>query len=232
MNKRFAEQYNEFIYKGEKIPLSIGTIVVCLFCLLLIIVATFTQVNVSHLLPSFDEAGDFIFKNVTNPYVPQIPVVLFIAAVLGPVFAFLTMLLYLLVGFFIWPVFALGGGLGYIKSGLFGYILGYIFAVIPVGRILEKNYSLKKIALATIIGVLTIHLCGMLYCVLLALLKTVSFSYVSSAIHSLGGIKTFYDVIISFIFLLLAIPAKMVLWIAMRSSIVKKLTKPRKTEVI
>ncbi len=229
MNKRYKEQFYEFIYRGEKIPLSIGTIVVCLLCLLLIIVATFTQINVSHLMPSFDEMGEFVFKSVSNPYVPQIPVVLFIAAILGPVFGFLTMLLYLLVGFFIWPVFALGGGLDYIKSGLFGYILGYIFAVVPAGRILEKNYSLKGIVLATVIGVLTIHLCGMLYCVLLALLKVVSFSYVSSAIHSLGGIKTFYDVIISFIFLLLAIPAKMVLWIAMRSSIAKKITKSKKS---
>ncbi len=232
MNKRFKEQYYEFIYRGEKIPLSIGTIVVCLLCLLLIIVATFTQINVSHVLPSFDEAGEFILKNVSNPYVPQIPVVLFIAAILGPVFGFLTMLLYLLVGFFIWPVFALGGGLDYVKSGLFGYILGYIFAVIPVGRILEKNYNLKGIFLATVIGVLTIHICGMLYCVLLAVLKVVSFSYVSSAIHSLGGIKTFYDIVISFIFLLLAIPAKMILWIAMRSSIVKNLAKSAKKEVI
>lgn len=229
MNKRYKEQIYEFIYRGEKTPLSIGTLMVCLLCLLFIIVATFTQVNVSHILPCFDEMGNFIFKNVSNPYVPQIPVVLFIAAILGPLFGFLTMLLYLLVGFFIWPVFALGGGLDYVKSGLFGYILGYIFAVIPVGRILEKKYNLKNIFLATILGVLVVHLCGMLYCVLLALLKVVSFSYVSSAIHSIGGIKTFYDVIISFIFLILAIPAKMVLWIAMRSSIAKKLKKKQKT---
>ena len=228
MNKRYKEQIYEFIYRGEKTPLSIGTLMVCLLCLLFVIVATFTQINVSHVLPSFDEAGDFIFKNVSNPYVPQIPVVIFIAAILGPLFGFLTMLLYLFIGFFVWPVFALGGGLDYVKSGLFGYILGCIFAVIPVGRILEKKYNLKNIFLATIVGVLTVHLCGMLYCVLLALLKVVSFSYVSSAIHSLGGIKTFYDVVISFIFLILAIPTKMVLWIAMRSSITKKLKKSKK----
>ena len=227
MNKRYKDQIEEFIYKGEKIPLSIGTVVVCLLCLLFIITATFTHINVSHFIPTVDAMGDFAFKNVSNPYVPQIPVVIFIAAILGPVFAFLTMILYLLVGFFIWPVFALGGGLEYIKSGLFGYILGYIFAVVPVGRILERKYSLKNILLASIIGVLSIHICGMLYCVLLALLKVVSFSYVSSAIHSLGGIKTLYDVVISFIFLLIAIPTKMVLWIAMRSSIVKRLKKSK-----
>ena len=86
--------------------------------------------------------------------------------------------------------------------------------------------------LATIIGVLCIHICAMIYCILLALLKVVSFSYVSSAIHSIGGVKTLYDIIISFIFLILAIPAKMILWIAMRSSITKKIAKKVKRETI
>ena len=148
MNKRFKEQIDDFIYRGQKTPFSIGTLVVCFLCLLFMIVATFTQINVSHIWPSTDAAGDFIFKNITHPYVAQIPVVIFIAAILGPRFSFLVILMYLITGFFIWPVFALGGGLSYVKSGLFGYILGYIFAVIPVGKILEKNYNLKNIILA------------------------------------------------------------------------------------
>lgn len=216
MNKRFKEQIDDFIYRGQKTPFSIGTLVVCFLCLLFMIVATFTQINVSHIWPSTDAAGDFIFKNITHPYVAQIPVVIFIAAILGPRFSFLVILMYLITGFFIWPVFALGGGLSYVKSGLFGYILGYIFAVIPVGKILEKNYNLKNIILASLVGVIVIHICGMLYCTILALLKVVSFSYVSAAIHSIGGIKTLYDIVISFILLIVAIPAKMVLWIAMK----------------
>lgn len=225
MNKRFKDEILEFVYRGEKTPFSIGTIVVCFLCLLLIIVATFTQVNVSYVIPYLDSTGELAFKSVNNPYVPQIPVILFVAAVLGPGFALFTMLMYVAIGFFIWPVFALGGGLGYIKSGLFGYILGCIFAVIPAGKLLEKKYDLKNILLATITGVFCVHICGMIYCVLLALLKAVSFSYVSSAIHSIGGLKTFYDIIISFIFLIIALPTKMVLWIAMQSSITKKIVK-------
>lgn len=232
MNKRFEDEILEFIYKGEKTPLSTGTIVVCLLCLLLVIVATFTQVNISHSMPAFDAAGELTFVNVSNAYVAQIPTILFIAAVLGPAYALITMILYILIGFFVWPVFALGGGLGYIKSGLFGYILGFILAVIPAGRLLEKKYSLKNIALATIIGVLCIHICAILYCILLALLKVVSFSYVSSAIHSIGGVKTLYDIVISFIFLLIARLVKMILWIAMRSSITKKITKKVRRDTI
>lgn len=216
MNKRFKEQIDEFIYSGQKTPFSIGTVVVCFLCLLFIIVATFTQINVSHLWPHWDVTGEFSLQNVTHPYVAQIPIVIFIAAILGPGYGLVVVLMYLLMGFFIWPVFALGGGLAYIKSGLFGYILGYIFAVIPAGKILEKKYDLKGIILASLIGVIAIHLCGMLYCILLALLKIVSFSYVSAAIHSIGGIKTLYDVVISFILLLVAIPVKKVLWIAMK----------------
>lgn len=229
MNKRFEEQINEFIYKGQKVPLSLGTIVVCFLCLLIMIIATFTQINISHLCPSLDITGEWTLINVNYLYVAQIPAVLFIAAILGPRFAFIVMLMYLFTGFFIWPVFALGGGLGYIKSGLFGYILGYIFAVIPAGRILEKEYNLKGIILATLIGVLSIHICGMLYCALLGLLKVISFSYVTSAIHSLSGIKTLYDIIASFIMLVIAIPVKMVLWIAMKNSSVLKKTKSKST---
>lgn len=227
MNKRYKEQIEEFIYRGQKTPFSIGTIVVCFLCLLFLIVATFTQINVTHIWPVYDNAGNLVFENVTHPYVAQIPVVIFIAALLGPGYALVVMLMYLITGFFIWPVFALGGGLAYIKSGLFGFILGYIFAVIPTGKILEKKYNLKSIILASLIGVICIHLCGMLYCVILALLKVVSFSYVSSAIHSLGGIKTLYDIMASFIFLIIAIPVKMVLWIAMKGPANRKASKTK-----
>lgn len=233
MNKRLKEQVDEFIYHGEKTPISIGTIVICFLCLLFLIVATFTQLNITHVWPSYNELGEWNLINVEYPYVPQIPVVIFIAALLGPGFGLAVILMYLIMGFFIWPVFALGGGLDYIKSGLFGYILGYIFAVIPVGKILQKNYSLKNITIATLVGVLTVHICGAIYCILLALLKFISFSYVQGAIDSLGGIKTLYDIIITFFMLLLAIPVKKILWIAMRnSSILKKNPKPRKSNEV
>ena len=218
MNKRFADEIQEFIYKGEKTPFSIGTIVVCFLCLLLIIVATFTQINVTYTIPYFEITGELAFKNVSNPYVPQIPVILFVAAILGPSFALFTMLMYIIIGFFIWPVFALGGGLDYVKSGLFGYILGYIIAAIPTGKLLEKKYSLKHMFLATILGVFIIHICGLLYCLLLAILKIINFSHVAFALQAIGGIKTLYDIIFGFIFLILALPAKMILWIPMKSS--------------
>lgn len=217
MNKRFREQIGEFIYQGEKTPFSLGTLIVCLLCLLLIIIATFTQVDVSHVWLAKVQ-DNWELKNVSYAYVAQIPVVLFIYAVLGPIFSLLTMILYLLIGFFVWPVFALGGGLEYIRSELFGYILGYIIAAIPTGKLLEKKYSLKHMFLATILGVFIIHICGLLYCLLLAILKIINFSHVAFALQAIGGIKTLYDIIFGFIFLILALPAKMILWIPMKSS--------------
>lgn len=225
MNKRFKEQIDEYIYHGEKIPFSIGTIVVCFLCLLFLIVATFTQFDINHIWHVKDAINGTNWTTVNNTYIPQVPVVIFIAALLGPIYSLAVIIMYLLIGFFIWPVFALGGGLGYVKSPMFGYILGYVFAVIPSGHLLFKKYSLKNMILATILGVLIIHICGIIYCVLLGLLKLVSLSYITAAIHSISGIRTFYDVIISLIFLIIAIPAKYVLWIAMRSVVTLK---PRK----
>ena len=228
ISKRYKEQIDEFIYHGEKTPLSTGTIAICFLCLLLIIVATFTQIEVSHLWPIKNAQGVSEWVEVHNNYIPQVPIIIFIAALLGPGFALSVVLMYLVMGFFIWPVFALGGGLEYVKSGLFGYILGYVFAVIPVGLLLQKKYNFKNMILATISGVLIIHLCGVLYCVVLGILKVVSFAYVASAIHSISGVKTFYDIIISFAMILFAIPAKRFLWIAMRHGV--NIKHPKKFE--
>ncbi len=229
MNKRYKEQIEEFIYKGEKIPFSLGTIVLCFFSLLLMVLATFTQVELVHLWPVYDNIyQSFAFSNIKHYYIAQIPIVLFISAILGPRFSLFVMILYLLLGFFVWPIFALGGGLEYVKSGLFGYILGYIFACYPVGRILEKKHDLKSSLIATIVGVSVIHLCGFFYCLILAIFREVDFSYVSMAFDSLGGIKTVYDLIISFLMLLFAIPSKMVFWILVRSFMGK--IKPKKAK--
>ena len=157
MNKRLKEPVEDFIFKGENTPLSLGTLVVCALCLLILITATFIQIDITHLWLSKNELGELGLNTINCPYIPQIPAVLFIASILGPRFSFLVVVLYLLIGFFVAPVFALGGGISYLKSGLFGYILGFIFAIIPSAQILQKNRNLKGISLATILTVITIH---------------------------------------------------------------------------
>ena len=216
MNKRIRGEFEEIIYKGEKTPFSLGTLTVVALCLLLLIVGTFTQLGIVHYWTVPDSETLFGMKKYS--YIPQIPLVLFIAAILGARFGILVIILYLIVGFFIWPVFALGGGLGYIKSYFFGYILGYFFAMVFASRVLFfDKFSYKSIAYASVVGVLSIHFCGILYTGVLGIFRLVNFSFIKEALSTLSGDKIIYDVVFSFIFIAASIPIKQFLWLSMKN---------------
>ena len=223
MNKRLISEYREFIYKGEQTPFTLGTIAVIIFCVTLLIAATFTKIDISHYWLIGTDAG---LKLGTKTYhlVPQVPVVMLTAALLGARFGTLTMFLYLMIGFFIWPVFAFGGGLSYIKSYFFGYILGFFVANIFAGRILSQKYSFKNMFYASVIGVLSIHLCGILYSFILGIFHS---SHYHPNFH-LIFVQIVYDIIFSYIAILIAKPAKYILWIAMKNEI-RKLKKRKES---
>ena len=44
INKRYRDIFEEYIYKNQQTPLTIGTLAVCAFCFLLLIIATFFAV--------------------------------------------------------------------------------------------------------------------------------------------------------------------------------------------
>ncbi len=218
MNKRIRGEFEEIIYKGEKTPFSLGTLTVVALCLLLLIVGTFTQLGIAHYWtdPESDVLFGFAMKKYS--YIPQIPLVLFIAAILGARFGILVIILYLIIGFFIWPVFALGGGIGYVKSYFFGYILGYFFAMVFASRVLFfDKFSYKSMAYASVVGVLSIHFCGILYTGILGIFHLVNFSFIKEALSTLSGDKIIYDVVFSFIFIAASIPIKQFLWLAMKN---------------
>ena len=176
INKRYKDIFDQYIHKGESTPLSIGTLVVCAFCFLLLIISTFTQLTFSHPWFEYIKGMGFApaFKNVV--YTPQIPVIIFIIYVLGKKFSYLTFLIYLLVGFFIWPVFIYGGGIDYIKNYLFGYLLGFVFAILFSGTVLKFGQTIKLRLLSAIIGVFTIHVVGFIYCIFLAIFRIIDFN--------------------------------------------------------
>ena len=123
MSKRVAKQINSFKYKGEPIRITMGTLVLTGLCVLLIIVATFTQVTLKHPYIPFDTLSFLAVEtNETEilhhfiksyKYIPQIPVVFFIVALMGRKFGILSIILYIILGLFV-PVFALGGGISYL----------------------------------------------------------------------------------------------------------------------
>ena len=212
MNKRLIDEYREFFYKGEKTPFSLGTLAVVAFCTVLLIVATFTKIDITHPWILGGDMGLHI-GNKTYQLIPQIPVVMLTAGLLGARFGFLTVMLYLLLGFFLWPVFAFGGGVGYVKSYFFGYILGFFVASIFAGKILSGRYSFKNMFFASVIGVLSVHFCGILYSFILGCFNA---SHYSPNLHLIFT-NIIYDIIFSLIAILIAKPLKFIIWVAMKN---------------
>ena len=250
MSKRFSEQYQKFFYKGQSTPLSFGTLCTVGLCLLGLIVATFTQIDISHPWLHKAASGSLEVSVKHYSYVPQIPILLASVAILGTRFSILMLIAYVLIGFFLYPVFAFGGGLAYAKTTFFGYILGYFPAAIIACNILNSakngknakpaplfSFSRQRtgvfisnpyvsnainIILASFFGVLTVHICGILYSLVLGMFRLVDFSFIFSTIIALTGTKISYDWIISLVAILASIPVKYILWLAMDVAVVRK----------
>ena len=201
------------------IRLSLGSIVLMVFCAFLLTIVTFVKINLTHYIIPFDifngephNLTDFL-KTVT--IIPQIPVVLFIGALLGRKYGITSVLMYILTGLFILPVFALGGGWRYVLEYGFGYILGYIPAIFFAGSILKSGYTYRNIAQAVLVGVLTIHIIGVFYMLFLAGIRHEGSEFIMGWIAAQSGIKIIYDLIIGFIAVLIAKYARLLLWIFM-----------------
>ena len=224
MTKRIATQINKFRYDNQPLRLTLGVLVFIGLCSFLIVIATFTQFNFKHYILPLD-AFSYIGANFKDPavsshflkyyrYIPQIPVIMFIAAFLGRRFGIASVLIYILVGLFFAPVFALGGGPDYIFQYTFGYILAYIPAVFFAGSILASGLTYRNMAQASLVGVITIHLIGVLYMLFMAALHRESFPSMLGWITAQSGLKIIYDLIFSFLAMIFAKVTKKILWVA------------------
>ena len=199
----------------EGIRLSLGSILLVLTCTFLIILATFVQVDISHFfLPKVENPTlqDYIH---TYKIIPQVPVVMFVGAFLGRKYGIASILLYILLGLFVIPVFALGGGPSYVLQYGFGYILAYIPAVFFAGTILKSGFSNRNILHAVFVGVLTIHLIGTLYMLFLAGIHHEGLIFMKGWICAQSGVKIIYDFVLSFALVFLTRYAKILLWFYM-----------------
>lgn len=205
--------------KKKGIRLGISTIVFLLACTFLFVVSTFLQLNITHLvIPIKMFSGepctveDFIH---TIRYIPQIPIALFVVGLLGRKLGLISVLLYIIAGLFFVPVFALGGGWRYIFEYGFGYILAYIPAAFILGTILKKGYTYKNVMKAVALSVLTIHLIGVFYMMCLAGLKHAGWEFIWLWIVAQSGVKIIYDMIFSFLAVLVSKYARVILWFYM-----------------
>ncbi len=193
--------------RQKKVKIPINNFVLIILCVLLIIGATFVNITIKHFgIPagfSFGKHFDYEDYVYTFSIIPQIPVLMFVCSGLGKKLATTCTFLYIVLGLAGLPVFALGGGLGYIGEYSFGYILAYLPAVFIAGSILRKKYSFLKMFLAALAGVLIIHFCGIFYMVILALLKREGGVFIGSWIAAQSGLKIIYDIVLSFIAILI-----------------------------
>lgn len=192
--------------KKRKIKIPLINFVIIIFCTLLIIASTFININLKHYIIPLDL---FTNKNLSMenfvfaiPFIPQIPIIMFICSILGRRMALTSVLLYLIIGLFFVPVFALGGGIRYFGEYGFGYILAYIPALLIAGKLLDK-YSFLDMIKATLAGVFTIHICGILYMIIIALIKQAGGMFIWGWITAQSGLKIVYDLIASFVLILI-----------------------------
>ena len=224
MSKRIAKQIDSFKYKGEPIRFTLGTLIMTGVCVLLIIVATFTQITLKHpYLPA--DTISFLASDVsdyeimrhfikTYKYIPQIPVVFFIVTLMGRKYGILSVLCYIILGMF-FPIFALGGGISYLFEYGFGYILAFIPAIFFAGTLLKGKTDFMRICLIALIGVITIHILGILYLLFIATLRHATTELIISWIISQSGIQILYDIFFTAIAILLGREAKKLFWIVM-----------------
>lgn len=209
LNKRVKAGIKKFHTKNPRIKFCLGTLALVAICVMMLIIATFTQIKIN--------GSDIGLDNYLKfEYIPQIPVVLFIATLLGECWGLLAILLYIGFGLTgIYPVFALGGGFSYIFQYNFGYIFAFIFAVLLAAKELKKGNSLMNMILAVIYGVCIIHIIGIFYAVIIALIKHESFDYITNLVYYQSISKILYDFVFGFLATLIARGCQRLLWIIM-----------------
>ncbi len=224
MSKRVADQINSFKYKGEPIRITLGTLIMTALCVILLIIATFTQITVKH--PYFPADTFFYISQgysgfelynhfiKSYDYIPQIPVIFFILALLGRKFGITAIIMYIILGMF-FPIFALGGGISYLFEYGFGYILAYIPAVFFTGTLLKGKTDYLRIPVIALVGVVTIHLLGILYMLFISTLRHAPIELITSWISSQSGIQILYDIFFTIIAIIIGKQTRKLFWIVM-----------------
>lgn len=94
----------------------------------------------------------------------QIGAVLLVGCLGGKNAAALAQIAYIMLGLTWFPIFAQGGGIGYLREPTFGYLLGFIPGAWLCGYLAFKSSArLESLALSCLCGLLSIHLVGICY---------------------------------------------------------------------
>lgn len=192
----------------KKLKIPVLNILLVLFCSFLLMAATFIQFDITHFIIPHDifsnkalTKEDFLY---TFSIIPQIPAVMFVVGLLGRRLGITSIVIYILTGLFLLPIFALGGGARYVLEPGFGYIVAYIPAVFFAGSILKSGFSFRNILKAALIGVVTIHFIGILYMLFISALRHEGLAFIKGWIISQSLLKIAYDYVLGVVALIIA----------------------------
>ena len=132
--------------------------------LLLTICGTFVEAYVTNLPWNWSQHG---IRTLPLGVTYQIGAVLLVGCLGGKNAGALSQIAYLVLGLTFLPVFAQGGGIGYVKQPEFGYLLGFIPGAWVCGWLAFKAPpKLESLAFSCICSLLIIHLTGLAYLIL------------------------------------------------------------------
>lgn len=99
------------------------------------------------------------------PLTLQTPVVLLSGLLLGPRYGAMSQVVYIIIGLMGAPVFAHGGGPGYVLNPTFGYLCGFVGGAAAAGALVGdwKRAGTVRLLLSMVAGLAVIYLCGGLY---------------------------------------------------------------------
>jgi biotin transport system substrate-specific component len=108
------------------------------------------------------------FIKIPLPYAPltlQTLMVMFSGLILGSRLGALSQFLYLTIGLIGLPIFAQGGGPGYVLQPSFGFLVGFSLAAYAIGYVTERNehLSLSRTLAALLLGQAAMYLVAIPY---------------------------------------------------------------------
>lgn len=103
------------------------------------------------------------------PVTMQTAVMMLSGSLLGGNKGAASMIIYILLGLMGLPVFSGGGGISYIFSPTFGYILGFVVGAYITGSVCQssRNFSYKRILAGNFLGLAAVYIIGIVYCALI-----------------------------------------------------------------
>ncbi len=106
--------------------------------------------------------GAFVRVPLPVPFTLQVPAVLLAGVALGPWLGAASQLAYIVVGLLGLPVFATGGGPGYVLTPTFGFLVGFVLAAAVVGLVAgdPARSGTPRVALALALGIVAIYFVG------------------------------------------------------------------------